>query len=187
MAVNYKNDLMLDRDAWLRRGLEVLRDEGIVGVRVERLARDLGVTKGSFYWHFQDRNDLFSSLLEFWKQQYTDVVIQNPQLADGNPTDALLLLMTQVRKQGLDRYELAMRSWADHDQQADAVVRAVYRQRTEFVRRFFTQLGFRGLDTEARTRLVLCYLSWEPSMYQEEPETRKSALLKRQVEILTTR
>lgn len=180
-----KGEPKLNRDAWLQRSLEVLRDEGIAGVRVERLARDLHVTKGSFYWHFTDRDDLFTSLLDFWIRKYNDVVIKNPHVIDQDPADGLLAAMIMVREQGLDRFELAMRAWADHDERAHAAVREVYEQRKEFIRRFFSRLGFRGLDAEVRTRLALCYLSWEPNMYQEESESRRMTMLKRQHELLT--
>lgn len=175
----------LSRDAWLVKALEVLRDEGIQGVRIERLARDLGVTKGSFYWHFTDRDDLFTSLLEFWSNQYNDIVTKNPQFLEGDPSKGLLAAMTRVREEDLDRFELAMRTWADHDPRVSKTVRTVYAQRTAFIRSFFDRLGFRGLDAEIRTRLVLCYLSWEPNMFIDEPETRRLALLKKQHALLT--
>lgn len=177
----------LSRDTWLQRALEVLREEGIQGVRVERLARDLGVTKGSFYWHFTDRTDLFSSLLEYWRKQYNDVVTKNPQFIDDEPAAGLLAAMTKIREEGLDQYELAMRAWVDHDPQVSEAVRAVYEQRAEFVRGFFNRLGFRGADAEIRSRLVLCYLIWEPNMFEEDTDARRLTLLKRQHELLTKR
>jgi len=180
-------DLRLSRDAWLQRSLEVLREEGIVGVRVERLARDLHVTKGSFYWHFVDRDDLFTSLLEFWIQKYNDAIIKNPQFHDGDPGDGLLAAMAMVRKHGLDRYELAMRAWADHDERAEAAVRRVYKERSLFIRQFFTRLGFQRSQAEVRTRMVLCYMSWEPNMYADDSPSRRLNLLKQHLELLTTK
>ena len=58
------SERQLNRNAWLEQALHVLREEGIQGVRIERLARDLGVTKGSFYWHFDNLDDLRQSILE---------------------------------------------------------------------------------------------------------------------------
>ena len=49
---------------WLAQALEVLAAEGVQGVRVERLARDLGIAKAGFYWHFRDRRDLMQSISE---------------------------------------------------------------------------------------------------------------------------
>ena len=87
----------LSRDAWLQHALEVLRAEGISGVRVERLARDLKVTKGSFYWHFEDRSDLLENILEYWDGRYTDVALQNRELTDVEPALGLLRLIARSR------------------------------------------------------------------------------------------
>ena len=125
----------LDRDAWLQRSLDVLRAEGIQGVRVERLARDLGVTKGSFYWHFKDRDDLLRSILEFWTERFNNVILENRELLEPEPGQGLLAAIRRVREEGLDRYELAMRAWADHDSGANATVAdAVYWQSSQVKR-----------------------------------------------------
>jgi len=185
LANDSAKETRLSRDAWLGRALEVLREEGIQGVRVERLARDLKVTKGSFYWHFKDREDLRRSILDYWTKQYNDVVVENREFLEAEPAEGLLAAIASVREQGLDKYELAIRAWADHDSDADMAVRAVYEKRTAFVRGFFTRLGFRGLRADIRTRLTLCYLSWEPNMYPDESEARRLNLLKLQHELLT--
>ena len=57
----------LDRDAWIKASLDVLAEKGLDGIRVEVLAKRLKVTKGSFYWHFKDRRDLFDAVLQRWK------------------------------------------------------------------------------------------------------------------------
>ena len=175
----------LSPDSWLDYALEILRLEGIQGVRIERLARDLGVTKGSFYWHFADRDDLLERIVEYWDGRYTDVVVKNRMLTAVEPAEGLLELMTQVRRDGLASYELAMRGWADHDHRVREAVTAVYEKRMKFVRGFFTRLGFRGLDAEVRTRLTMCYLCWEPSMYLKDAASKQLKIIKLQHEILT--
>ncbi len=175
----------LGRDEWLNRALSVLREEGIQGVRVERLARDLNVSKGSFYWHFTDRGDLQSAMLDHWKSFYTDVVVDNPEFQNGDAAAALLAAMKMVREHRLDEYELAFRAWADQDPVVGKVVRDVYARRNRFVSGFFQQLGFNRLEAEIRTRLMLCYMSWEPNMYAHESQKRRQQLLTLQHELLT--
>ena len=185
MAATTNRDPRLSRDCWLQHALEVLRDEGIQGVRIDRMARDLGVTKGSFYWHFKDLDDLRQSILDHWAEQYSDVISENRDFLEADPATGLLDAMTRARKDGLDAFEVAMRSWADHDQLADKAVNAVYKRRTKFVRSFFTRLGFRGLEAEMRTHTVLCYMSWEPSMYAGDSPVRRLNLLKLHLDLLT--
>ena len=65
----------LSREQWLAAALEVLRQHGVAGVRIVPIARLLGVTTGSFYWHFKDRQDLLQSMLEYWVHTITNSVM----------------------------------------------------------------------------------------------------------------
>ena len=63
-----KARVQLDRQSWVMAAIEVMAEEGIAGLRVEVLAKRLKVTKGSFYWHFEDRRDLLVAILQHWKE-----------------------------------------------------------------------------------------------------------------------
>lgn len=175
----------LDREAWLIRALEVLLREGVHGVRIECLARELEVTKGSFYWHFRDRGDLLNAVLEYWSDAYNDIVLEDSDFQQGDAGSALLSAMKRVRDEGLDRYELAMRAWAAHDASANRVVKKVYAKRMQFIQGCFERMGFRGIEAEIRTHLLLCYMSWEPNMYAKESKSRRLQLLELQHALLT--
>lgn len=177
----------LDREAWLLQALETLLVEGVAGVRIERLARDLGVTKGSFYWHFRDRDDLLRAILAFWVDAYNKVVTEAPEFLDAEPASALLGAMRLVRAEGLDRYELAIRAWAARDAAVDRVVKKVYARRKQFIRGCFERAGFDSDEAEIRSRLVLCYLSWEPNMYAGESKRRRLQHLEQVVSLLLPR
>ena len=70
-ARNGTNPARLSKEEWLARALEVLGKKGAGELTIESLARRLGVTKGSFYWHFKDRADFFRQLIEFWDENFT--------------------------------------------------------------------------------------------------------------------
>lgn len=173
------------RESWLEHALEILSSEGIQGVRVERLARDLGITKGSFYWHFKDKADLESSLIEYWRSEYTDTVVHNPDHSLPDASQSIFNAMKMVRVERLDRYELALRNWADHDEEVAAMVRTVYEHREQFFKSLFRKLGFQGDELEIRIRLLLCFLSWEPNMMLKVKIDRDMSHLKRYHEFLT--
>lgn len=65
----------LTRADWIEAALEALATQGLPAVAVEPLARRLGTTKGSFYWHFSDRSDLIGATLQHWEQRDTDDLI----------------------------------------------------------------------------------------------------------------
>jgi AcrR family transcriptional regulator len=82
----------LDRDRWAQAALDALERGGLAAVAVEPLARELGVTKGSFYWHFANRSELIAAALERWTRLHVDGPLQD--LAEvGDPRDRLLALL----------------------------------------------------------------------------------------------
>ena len=187
MGEKSKSEPRLSRATWLQQSLEVLRDEGIQGVKINRLASDLGVTKGSFYWHFKDLADLRQALLEYWFQNFNESLHETREFLEGDPAEGLLAAMTKVREVGLDRYELAMRAWAEHDAKVKKVVIDAYKSRIEFIGGFYRRMGFRGKDVDIRVRLLLCYMSWEPNLHPQEPKKRRLEMLKLQHQLLTAR
>ena len=76
----------LDRDAWLRKALDVLFLSGIVQIKVEVLARKLNLTKGSFYWHFKDRDDLLRAMVDWWRDQQLTFIARLAEQQIADPT-----------------------------------------------------------------------------------------------------
>ncbi len=124
----------LDRKQWIRAGLVALMEEGIEGVAVEPLARRLGVTKGSFYWHFRSRAELLSSLLENWQRQGTEQIIEEVDGATDVPVERLQrLARTIFQITPYDGLEVALRSWAASSDEARKTVRRVDRKRLRYI------------------------------------------------------
>ena len=93
MAATKKKSKRLSREDWLAAALEVLHGEGIAKVSIVRIARDLGVTSGSFYWHFKDRNDLLQGLLDFWVRSQTEAIFETVNQFKGTASERLFELM----------------------------------------------------------------------------------------------
>jgi len=170
---------------WLAQALQQLEEGGESSVRVEVLARQLGIAKSGFYWHFKDRADLLAQLLDYWRHEYTQVAVQNPDLLQGDPTLRLRKLVEMILEFDLTKYDLAMRAWASRDSNVAKRVGEVYGVRFEFVRGLFRELGFTGAELEMRTRLFVCYQSWERTMYWREPKQNLRRLIKKRVDLLT--
>ena len=144
----------LDRREWIAGAIDVLADEGVAGMCVEALAKRFGVTKGSFYWHFKDRQDLVGAVLSAWKDERIAEADRDAPTADEGER-----LRKIIDAYGGDRQEiaieLAVRDWARRDAQAAAVVEAVDRHRLEKMSRRLVAIGF--ADDEARCRSHLLY------------------------------
>jgi len=173
------------RQEWLVHALEIVAREGEAELRIDRLVEAMGVTKGSFYWHFESRADFVRSLSAHWAEWSTSTVVRALEELPPDPLLRLRALMDQVIREGLTRYELAMRAWAAHDPEVAQVVRAVDRTRIRTVKGLFQDLGFEGEDLESRTRLFITYLSMEGGILERESKRKRLAQLDRRLEILT--
>lgn len=148
----------LSRDTWIQAALEAMADGGIAAVAVMPLAKQLGATKGSFYWHFSDREALVDAALATWEQSHTGAVIEEIEASSNDPLEQLRLLFRRVTALAArDRIELALLATADHPPVQRALDR-VTRRRTDFVARLFQRLGFSR--TEAKRRALLAYSAY---------------------------
>jgi len=148
-----------DRDAWLEAALEVLARQGESKLRVETLARGLGVTKGSFYHHFKNRQAFLQALLDYWAESTTHNVIAETGAVEGTAHMRLLHLMRRIEADGLDRYDCAFRSWAAQEPLVAKGVKKVDFARYRFVRSLFEQMGFAGDELEDRVKIWLVFHS----------------------------
>ena len=150
--------IRLSKEEWLARALEVLGNKGAGELTIESLARHLGVTKGSFYWHFRDRADFFRQLIEYWDEHFTQTVISEISGQGGPPEERLLELMRLVLTKRLDRFEMPVRTWAQQNPALAPLLRNVDRHRVSFVRLLFLEMGFDEDEADMRTRIFLTYM-----------------------------
>ena len=177
----------LDREEWLARALEVLGKQGAGELTVESLARQLGVTKGSFYWHFKDRADFFRQLIEYWDKQFTQTVIAKISTQDSPPEERLLELMRLVHSKRLDRFEMPVRAWAQQNPALAPLVRSVDKHRIDFVRSLFMEMGFDKDEAEMRTRVFLTYMITQRHLLPTTAGNKQLAHLRRRVAFFTRR
>ena len=149
---------------WLSAGLEALRKGGVAAVRVERLAAEVGVTKGSFYHHFRDRGALLDALLEFWSREMTDAEFERIESVQGGLAQRLVALAEDVLEKGMGRYDPAIRAWARHDRKVAAAVAQVDRRRIGALTELFHEEGFALAEARIRARLFYTFLLGEPQV-----------------------
>ncbi len=157
MAVRSKKK-RLSRDDWMRAALETMSARGVQEVKISVLATELGVTTGSFYWHFEGRQDLLDSLLEWWESEMTDAAIAAAQEFAGPPEERIRFLMRQVMGDKLARYDIAVCHWALSDRRASRTYRRALKKRLEFAAWMFSQAGFSEEQARARGRIMVVYM-----------------------------
>ena len=168
---------------WLSAGLEALRKGGVGSVRVERLAGDVGITKGSFYHHFRDRGALLDAVLEYWSREMTDAEFERIQaLRGGDSARARCVALAEdVLEKGMGRYDPAIRAWARADRKVAAAVAQVDRRRIKALAGFFEEGGFTPAEARTRARTFYTFLLGEP---QVRAPAREAGELEKMVKIL---
>ncbi len=183
MKPNKSNQL--NRSDWLKAALELLSSSGIGAVKIVPLAKKLGVTSGSFYWHFKHRPELYGALLEYWERQMTDKAIESAKKFAGPPEERIWNLMAEVMETGMARYDLAVWHWAQSDTTANDVFTRTMDKRFRFAAWMFEQVGFDAVQAETRGRMMVVYMMGESTLLPGDHRDRKE-LLKLKHEILTT-
>ena len=168
---------------WIHAALDLLIIAGIEGIKVVSLASRMGVTSGSFYWHFKNRQELTDALLVFWERKMTDSVIESAKTFEGPPQERIWSLMEQVMSTGMARYDLAIWHWAQTDPIAQVTFRRTLDKRFAFAKWMFEQAGFDKPQAEARGRMMVSYMMAESTLIPDTLRKRRR-LLRLQYEIL---
>ncbi len=166
-SVRKQNRARVSKRDWLLVALEALAKSGVESVKVERLAKQLGVAKSGFYWHFKNRHAFLRELLRYWEEEYTGVVIAEARLKELSPRDRLLEIARMIHKLELNKYDLSFQAWATNDVMARKAVSRVIDIRLDFLRKTFRELGLSGDELEMRTMLFVAYHSWEATTFRQ--------------------
>ncbi|MEU4620446.1 TetR/AcrR family transcriptional regulator [Actinoplanes sp. NPDC023801] len=147
----------LTAEDWTAAALAAIGRGGLAAVAVEPLAAGLGATKGSFYWHFANRDALIEAALQRWETEHTDAVIAMVE-AQPDPLTKLRTLIAVVIESttipDADSIELAMLATADHPHVAPVLARVTQR-RVAYTAELFAGLGLPAEEAQHRALLAV--------------------------------
>jgi AcrR family transcriptional regulator len=142
------------RSRWIEAGLQALAAGGPDAVRIEPLAQTLGVTRGGFYWYFEDRGAFLDEMLDVWERKSTDEALARVESEGGDARD-------KVRRAGMLTFarellpiDLAVRDWARRDQSVARRLRRVDNRRMDYLRSLISTFCPDPDDVEARSMLA---------------------------------
>jgi AcrR family transcriptional regulator len=144
----------LSVDDWLAAGYAILAEEGIKALKIDRLCSRLGVTKGSFYWHFTDMPGYRRALVEAWGELRDEDRREFGLPSDTPPRERLSQMMSSLVGARHWTLERAMREWARTDENVAASVRAADQRVLAAVRQAFLDYGFDADDADLRANAV---------------------------------
>jgi AcrR family transcriptional regulator len=149
----------LQPDDWIRAAFARLSTEGIESVRIELLARDLGVSKGSFYWHFQDREELLAKMLDRWEAD--EVAWLDDTVVTPHAAARWARFVEHCADLSLARLEAALRAWARRDERVAARISGIEKKRSAHVSSVLRDIGFAPEAAESWAEVaLLVYLGW---------------------------
>lgn len=132
----------LSRQSWIDAGLSALSKKGPAALAAEPLARDLGTTKGSFYWHFKDVPEFQSAVVKHWQSvAFADVV--NALADNGNAEQRLRRFGRGILRNGHDP---AVRAWARADKNVAKAIAQVDAERLTYLSNLLRHLGLKNDD-----------------------------------------
>ncbi|GIL38258.1 TetR/AcrR family transcriptional regulator [Roseiterribacter gracilis] len=146
----------LTREDWLQAAKSALLKGGVDRVKVDRLARDIKMTRGSFYWHFTDRADLLAALLEHWEATNTGPLLRAFEEAARHDKSHFhdVAKMWIAEKEYSPAFDTAIRDWARKDAAVAKAVRRVDEKRIDALTKMMKAYGFKGEEAFIRARVI---------------------------------
>jgi AcrR family transcriptional regulator len=176
------------RDRWIEEGLRALAAGGPDAVRIEALAKRLGVTKGGFYGFFPDRDALLAAMLDTWERESIDEVIERVEREGGDAR-------TRIRRAGMltfssDRLlpiDLAIRDWARRDPTVAQRLRRVDNRRMALLRQMIGTFCSDADEVEARSLLAFCLAIGGHFLAADHGDRTRTQVLSRAADLLLDR
>ena len=177
----------LTRESWIKGAFDTLYEEGVDQIRIERLAKKLKVTKGSFYWHFKDRSELLDALIEYWELKMTKTVVEDAAMFHGDPVQRIFSTLRYIITNEKTKYDPVVRAWANHDPKVKQYVEKVDKLRLSFLIEMFIGAGFDTEESEIRARMMYYYVLGEAYVTKKESRLVRLKRIERKAEIFTTK
>jgi len=170
----------LTRNDWIEAARALLLESGVDAVQITVLSRALGVTRGSFYWHFESREALLDALIYQWRQRNTGVMVE--AVADADTLDkgilALFAVWTDHRRFDPE-LDQAIRDWARYDTALRQKVKSEDDARVAAVSAFFERFGYPQPEAFIRAR-VICFTQityYALGVAEDEPHSQRISYL----------
>jgi AcrR family transcriptional regulator len=167
----------LSRQDWLDLALRTLVEDGIDRVKVQIMAKRLGVARSSFYWHFASQDDLHKAMLEDWLRKNTSPIIERAMRPEPDVNRAIISVFECWIDESLFNPELdiAVRLWGRRAANVRAVVMEADALRLDALRRMFLRYGFPEKEAKIRARVIYFTQIGQYTLdVFEEPEVRFS-------------
>ncbi len=173
----------VSKENWIIAALDLLAEKGIEHVRVEPIAQNLKITKGSFYHHFKNRSDLHFQMLGYWENRQFDYLNQLKATPYSTPKEELRSLFLYIMKKDV-RHDIAIRHWSVTQEEVRVSINRIDQHRLDYCASIFHKMGFKAVDKIARAQFVYYSQVAEQHIFLEQNNYDPLEMLERRMEIL---
>jgi len=152
-----ENPNRLQRDDWVNAAYAAFVQAGVSAVKADPLAKSLGVTRGSFYWHFKNVSELMQAVLNKWKTDQTDAVIAANE-REGGAAAARLLRLLKFCAADDGAFEMGIRNLMQTQPGIEAIVASIDETRIDYMADLMVEMG-KSQETAAKLSPVI-YAAW---------------------------
>ena len=174
-------------ETWIEAGFAEIARSGVEGVRVEVLAKNLGVTKGGFYRRFRDRAALLEAMLHNWREGRTAAIEKQTSLDGASARERLKALIAlyseRMNTEGMG-IELAIRQWARSDEAAAAAAASVDAARLTNVSQLYRATGLSPEQADAQAFLFYCFIFGQSLLFPQRGPRKRAQLIAKSAEKL---
>ena len=174
-------------ETWIEAGLTEIARSGVEGLRVEVLAKNLGVTKGGFYRRCRDRAALLEGMLQTWGKGRIAAIERQTSLDGATARERLRALIAlyseRMNTEGM-AVELAIRQWARSDEAAAAAVASVDAARLKNVGQLYRASGLQPEEADAQAFLFYCFIFGQSLLFPKQGPRQRAQLIAKSAEKL---
>lgn len=168
----------LTRDDWIRTALDTLIADGVEAVQITALSKILGVTRGSFYWHFENREKLLAALIAEWRAKNSGIMVEalseSRTLQDG----ILALFAIWVDHEKFDpSLDQAVRDWSRRSVEVRAIVEKEDDNRVAAIAEFYERFGYEPTEAFVRARVIYLTQFGYHTLNIDEPMAKRVSYL----------
>ncbi|MGR3762191.1 TetR/AcrR family transcriptional regulator [Roseobacteraceae bacterium NS-SX3] len=177
----------LGEDAWLAAAYGELTESGVEAVKIMPLAKKLGVSRTSFYWHFKDREELLEAMVRHWEDKNTGNLVARTEAYAANVFEAVFNLFDCWLDPHLfdSRLDLAIRNWARNDAALQKRLDRADSRREEAMTAMLMRFGYAAQDAMIRARTMIYTQIGYISMQISESDEDRLALMPGYMEVFT--
>lgn len=162
------------RDGWLEAGYRALIENGVDAVKIQPLAKQLKLSRTSFYWFFHDREALLSALLEGWEARTSAPLVAAAGQYAESGAEAMLNVLSCFLSADFDaKLEFAVRSWALQSADVASRIQAADTARMSALKDMLVRWGHAEHEADVRARTIyLVQIGYISMQANEQIETR---------------